>query len=340
MILESLSKREKNLVNILLVFVLIALIYWGFGRVLFPKYSVAAQEFEVKKTELEETLALIAMLPDLEEEYQQLKQDADRLKFPMNTEVRNGINYYYIGQHAVNNNVLITKVIPKPLNSDQAVLIIPFEIQVRGYYQDIVNFVKLVEQDMPNTTELLSLRIHPYVEGEETMGTIENQESSNEKESKATEKSEESEAKEDTASAAFTDYQDPVITGNNPEVAGVLNIVTYMVRSPENIQIAQESVLLGRIDAFTPTVNVPKEPVEGEESAVIIADTNSSLPETDAILEDKEDAPIKNAASSSPAKSASVEEPKTETGKEDKSSSPVQEVIVNETGDYSFPVRE
>lgn len=360
--LESLSKREKNLINILLAFILIALIYWGFGRVLFPKYAVVAHEIEGKKSELEETRALIAMLPNLEEEYLQLKEDADRLKIPMNTEVRNGINYYFIGQHAVDNNIIITQVNPKPLDSNQAVLKIPFEIRVRGYYQDIVNFIRLVEQDMPNTSELLSLQLHPYVEDEETKDTAKNQKTTNDnadKTSQGNKENVEKEEKKESKDTSPADYQDPVIVGNNPVVVGVLNIVTYMVRSPENLQLAQESIPLGRFDAFNPTVDVPANPVGTvgmEESETVVTDENLSAPEMDPIFDDSGDpfatksSILSAAAPSASAKPKGAAGPEIETEKEgktptapvnkEKASSPVPEVFVKETGDYSFPVRE
>ncbi|MGI6685049.1 MAG: hypothetical protein ACOX47_06170 [Bacillota bacterium] len=332
--LESLSQREKKLINLLLICVFIAIIYWGFGEILLPKYKVVKGEFEARKSELEITKALIERLPLLEAENKKLTEEADILREPLNKEVRSGINYYYIGKHAMANNVVITQVQPKPINSNQAVLKIPFDVMVKGNYQDILNFLNLVEHDMPNTTELLSLKLEPYVEGKTVTG---NETSGN---TGDTSKKQAMKEKQEEKATVMNPMKEPIIAGNNPEVTGVLRIVTYMVKTPKNFRLAQGITILGRFDAFTPTVDVSQATGEAMETVVPVlegdpdlegyADKNSPVP--DDIFKDAGKDFSENAADDNQGDGT-----RPSLGASNLS---VEQVIIEETGDYSFPLRK
>lgn len=323
--LESLSKREKNLVNLLLVCVLLASFYWGFGQILLPKYSVVKAEFEAKKIELEQTKALIARFSVIETENRKLAEEAEILKAPLNKAVQNGINYYYIGKHAAAHNVFITKILPKSIEDAKAILHIPFDIKVRGNYLDILSFLNLVENDMPNTTELLFLQLLPY--------TGEEEEDSKEKASGKQE--EKTDKKEEPAKETI---KDPVIAGNNPEVTCTLSLVTYMVKSPENLRLAQGITPLGRFDAFQPTVDVTKPPINEADTAVPVLEDDIFFEEDEnggSLVIDNIDF-----AAESDAETNDPNQNDDKSISEEESNSSVEEVIIKETGDYSFPVRE
>lgn len=159
--LDKLSARERNLLVVLLGVVLICIVYFGIGKYLYPQFRQVKENLNFKRQELMEVSSRISNLSMLEKENNELKIKLQNLTNSFNKEVRNGVNYYYIGKHAGENGVTVREMKPLPYEDNEEFIKIPLDLTVRGEYQQIIKFIELVEKDMPNTSEITSLEIYP-----------------------------------------------------------------------------------------------------------------------------------------------------------------------------------
>lgn len=330
--LEKLSTREKNLLLVLVGLLLGVAIYYGPVRYQIPKYRETRQQIAIHKREIQSVISKLQQLSKLEAKNGELKQELDVVKKPFETDIRNGTNYFFIGKHAVNNAVRITKTAPLSVQVKKLYLEMPLNIQVRGQYNKILQFVKLVEQDMPNTSELRHLAMK--CAGAQVSSP---------------------ESKDAAASTA------PVglVMGSNPDVEAELKIITYLSQSPKAARLAQEWPL-GRFDVFSPTVDVPGPINEKGETGIIPATPDNSTPKdgdtgagqpvfatqiptagTAPVMTAKE--PVVNGTvpvAKSPARPAAEEEKaKTAVDSGSPGAFPVKKAIVKSTGKYRFPSR-
>ena len=337
--LDKLSARERNLLVVLLGVVLICIVYFGIGKYLYPKFLQVKENLHLKKQELMEVSGRINQLSFLENENSELKIKLQDLTNSFNKEVRNGINYYYIGKHAGENGVTIREMKPLPYEDNKEYLKIPLELTVRGKYRQIIKFIELVEKDMPNTSEIISLEIYPAGTTRPALPKAE------EKVEKAEETEKEgslTESLKETAEKAVTSHLPPEMLqelsfvpdmiGEDPDVDAYMTLVTYAVKSPEIMELAGDKPL-GRLDAFTPAIDLPAaEPDmsgedlgDGGESGGF--DNTGGLGDMDDVIFPEE------SGTSSHGTSDVNESPGSSKGG-------VPGVIIKETGDYSFPVRE
>ncbi|MGI6712978.1 MAG: type 4a pilus biogenesis protein PilO [Bacillota bacterium] len=232
--LEKLFARIKNYWLILLVIMLSIAVCFTIIKYQIPKFVDIRKEFESAQKKLQLVKFTNNDIADLKAQNKDLKKRLDIVKLPYKNEMRNGINYYFIGQHAVDNFVFITEVLPHPLQDKNTYFEIPLDIKARGKFANIVKFIMAVEQDMPNTCELRTLVIKP----EDTHSTEKQQTSDQEK-----------------SNSLNTDLI--IARDQKPNVEATFCLVTYMIKSPEIITIAQLPPM-GRFDIFAPTIDVSK----------------------------------------------------------------------------------
>jgi Tfp pilus assembly protein PilO len=228
-VLEKLSKREKNLVFLLIGVALAALLYTVIIEHQLPYYRNAKENLELERRALDEGMESLRGAKDIEEKNKELVNKLAEVQQSFNKEVQSGINYYFIGKHAIDQHVIVTEVAPLPLGGGNNYITLPLNVKVRGLYENVLKYIQLVEQDMPNTSELRSLEMKP-VEGGENM------------------------------------------KGDLPLIEAGFNIVTYVTKSPQSLQLAQQFPL-GRFDIFAPLVDLPDPkvlPQEEESNSVIV----------------------------------------------------------------------
>ncbi|MEL7567496.1 MAG: type 4a pilus biogenesis protein PilO [Dehalobacterium sp.] len=351
--LEKMSARERSLLAILLGVILIAIIYFGFIKYLYPQYRQVKDDLNFKKESLIEVNSRINQLSYLEEKNSELNNRLKNLTNSFNKEVRNGINYYYVGKHAVDNSVVIRELIPEPFEDYDQYVKIPLKITVRGKYRNILNFIEQIENDMPNTSEIISLEIQPagwdkLVAGNNNEKVVENEKAAEEETDAETEKNTSNSIKDvvvnsltgrisnslsGTPDQGKEDVSSDlkILSNPDPDVDVYLTLVTYAVKSPEVMELAKEKPI-GRLDAFSPTVDIPvAEPeIPLEEDAV-----GDLFPgETDYNY------PGQTIAPPWPSNDPSDGPEDNDESKVENPSPTVPEVNIEKTGDYSFPVRQ
>lgn len=359
--LEKMSDRERSLLVLLLGMILIGIIYFGFVKYLYPNYSMVKDELNRKSESLTEINSRISQISIVEEKNSELKNRLQGLTISFNKEVRNGINYYYIGKHAVDNEVMIRELLPEPVEVFDQYLKIPLRITVRGKYRNILRYIEQIENEMPNTSEITLLEIRPagwgqlivvrekgtidedkkevMNETEETVGIVKT-------EAESGKKSTNNPIKDifvNSISKRLSDASGNTTEGKkgedavnlkifydvDPDVDVYLTLVTYAIKSPEFLMLAKEKPI-GRIDAFSPTIEITV-----DKHNLPIVDTTEELfpggtdyPESNPVI--APDRPKDNASN------------QTEAPKDHEVEKPVPivpEVIIKETGNYSFPIR-
>ena len=331
--LDNLSARERSLLVVLLGVVLICIVYFGIGKYLYPQFRQVKENLNFKRQELMEVSSRISNLSMLEKENNELKIKLQNLTNSFNKEVRNGVNYYYIGKHAGENGVTVREMKPLPYEDNEEFIKIPLDLTGRGEYRQIIKFIELVEKDMPNTSEITSLEIYPAGMPRPDLPKVEE----TEKAGSLTELLKETKEKAVTSSLPpevpeEASYVYGMLGEEDTNVDAYITLVTYAVKSPEIMELAAEKPL-GRLDAFTPAVDLPA------------ADTDVSGENLD---DGGDSGGFNNTGGSGkmddvffPEKSG-VRPPDAGDGIESPGSSKAgaPEVIIKETGDYSFPVRE
>jgi len=260
--LEKLSAREKNLLLVLLGVVMVAVFYFLVLKYQWPKFCEARQNLDLSKRQLQSTMDNLKKLPKLKALNEELTARMKKAEAPFIREITNGTNYYYIGKHALANSVTVAEVVPGTANESPIYLEIPLDIKVRGKYENILRFIALVEQDMPNTSELRTVVMKQAADA--GGGTVPEPET--------------------PAVQAVT--LKPV---QFPEVEANLKIVTFEIKnSPQKMNLAQLPPL-GRFDIFAPTVDVAKmapeipatSPLEtGDEAEAAVPASSVPVPET------------------------------------------------------------
>lgn len=236
---EKLSQREKYLLLFLLVLMIGVLIYYGFINYQLPKYRELRQHVEIKQQDLQIGQAKIEKLREVENRNKELQTKLDLVRKPLETDVRNGISFYFIGRHAAANQVSITEVLPGSVENKKIYLELPLDIKARGKYTDIQSFIKLIEQDMPSTCELRSMEMGPI---DKTVGMGNSTETSDGTVGKTN--------KADSGAQANT----IIVTEKNPDIEVKIKMIAFMTESPKTIEIAHQWPL-GRFDIFSPTVD-------------------------------------------------------------------------------------
>jgi len=350
-LLEKMSARERSLLVLLLGVILIAIIHFGFVKYLYPQYRQVKDELNIKRENLIEVNSRINQLSYLEEKNIELNNRLKNLTYSFNKEVRNGINYYYVGKYAVGNEVIIRELIPEPFEYYGQYIKIPLKITVRGKYRNILNFIEQIENDMPNTSEIISLEIQPagwdrLVAGNENETVTGNEKAAEEETDGETEKNTTNTIKDVivnsltrriTNSLGGTPVQgDETVSSNfkilsdsDPDVDAYLTLVTYAVNSPEIMELAKEKPI-GRLDAFSPTIDIPVVEPDIPPEEDVVGDLFPGG------MDFNNPGQIINPSWPSNNSSDDTEDNESEV----KPQSPtVPEVIIEETGDYSFPVR-
>lgn len=355
--LEKLSIRERNLLVVLLGVILMGIIYFGLVKYLYPQYRQVAEELNSRRQDLADINGRIAQLDLLENKNQELQGRLRNLTNSFNKEVRNGINYYFIGKHAVDNGVVIREIIPQPYEDYGQYIKIPLKLTVRGKYRDVLNYIEQVENDMPNTSEIISMRIQPagwdaFVEvqqegtGETTKEAVEE---ATEEPAEETEENTGQEKKESILSVVvnplskkITDPQTitpeqpqgeasplaKILASSDPDIDVKIVLITYAVKSPEIMELAKERPV-GRLDAFSPAVDIPvMEPVLPEDNEDNMEGV--LFPGADGMGDPWEGV---NTSGTIP----DIAEKEENQEREEPS---VPEVIIKKKGDYSFPERE
>ncbi|ATW24000.1 type 4a pilus biogenesis protein PilO [Candidatus Formimonas warabiya] len=329
--LEKLSIRERNLLAVLLVAILLGIVYFGLIKHLYPQYHQVTEELSIKRQRLIEISERVNLLSNLQSKNKELKNKLQTLTESFNKEVRNGVNYYWVGKHAVDNNVIISEIIPQSVIDKGQYLEIPLKITVRGQYPNVLKFIEQVEKEMPNTSEVRALDLHPV--GWEALAAADNKETAEKSEDNLAgqvsqvnsllKKAANPEKQQQNQSPQMSPLE-KLISDKNPDVTAKIDMVTYAVKSPEVIEIAKEKPL-GRWDAFSPTVDVP-----------VVEPTPPQEGETGEFPYDEGD--LGSLGEVSGGNSGTPDEG--DNAGEETEKPPVPEVITTETGDYSFPVRE
>lgn len=160
-LMPHLSKREKSL---LLILLLVLLIFVNYRYLLGPQI----ESYRTVKSELNKFRAQAAQKENIND-LMQSENDAveaasrriekAREKFSVN--MQDGSALFLLGQWAVKDNVIITSYQPGLVANKGAHLELPLEIGLRGNYQNILTLVKQVEE-MANLAEIRFLDIKSY----------------------------------------------------------------------------------------------------------------------------------------------------------------------------------
>ena len=156
--LDNLSAR-KEAFGCFAWCVLICIVYFGIGKYLYPQFRQVKENLNFKRQELMEVSSRISNLSMLEKENNELKIKLQNLTNSFNKEVRNGVNYYYIGKHAGENGVTVREMKPLPYEDNEEFIKIPLDLTVRGEYRQIIKFIGWWKRICPPVK--LRLEIYP-----------------------------------------------------------------------------------------------------------------------------------------------------------------------------------
>lgn len=247
--LGKLSVREKNLIIILFIVVLFGAVYFQFFKLLGPKYCALRNELRIKGHELESTKEMIYNFEQLKKENEVLKQRMTLAQTKYNNDITNGLSYYFIGKHAEEHLVTVMTLVPQPVEVKEKFLVIPVSISAQGKYQDIQRFIQALEEEMPNTTEILFLFMEPQGpdESKNQPEHVEGEVNINENRS--------------------------FVEGEDPDILVSLKLVTYLTRSSKSMELGEDWVL-GRGDAFSPMLNISDSAISTDNLNYEISDNN------------------------------------------------------------------
>ncbi|MBE3588254.1 MAG: type 4a pilus biogenesis protein PilO, partial [Thermoanaerobacteraceae bacterium] len=155
---------QKKTGTILILILLLAFIYAGYRFVLMPKI----QAYQITKTELNETRALISRLSagagTLEEEKKVLEKTQKRfleLNNRFNTDMQDGQFLVQFSRVTEKNRVLVLKFKPLAIVDRGHVLVLPVEIELKGLFPQVTVVIDYLE-NLPNFSELRNIQITSY----------------------------------------------------------------------------------------------------------------------------------------------------------------------------------
>lgn len=170
-ILLNLNPREKVLVSLLAVLILLT----GLYRLVLEKQITAYQENKTKLAEIRQQLAdAEEMLAGEKLQRQRAKEVEAKLasvRSSFNTQVQSGGALVDLSWQADQAGVVIEGVKPMPAVPKKEYLEIPFTLKISGQYNNIMEFVKILE-NLPNTSEIRRADFSP-VERDSSVNLVE-----------------------------------------------------------------------------------------------------------------------------------------------------------------------
>lgn len=317
--LDKLSVREKYLIVVLLGLVLFIIIYYGFFVILGSKYLEVREMLHSSRGKLAEVRVKIEKINRLEAENDQLLRKLEVVKQPFDKEIRNGLNYFFIGKHVQDTSVVVTEITPRPSRDRKMYWEIPLSISVKGKYLDILELIQLLEEDMPVAMEIQNLSMQP---DQDFLVTVsENNQIESDKSLKYSGDEKESEI-----------TVRPIVTDKNPDIRVTMELVTFLTKSPKAMAIV-EQWSLGNWNAFSPAVDITKTALELSSKEYFYHDSDEVFSSSEAAKEKNKTVTGVNSLSQPESKD------KTVSGKEPRVF-PAKEDSVENFDRYHFPEKQ
>lgn len=159
--LQKLSKREKIMLAVLVVLIMIVGFYKYLLTPQLEAYKEMTQRLDQAELELQNAKTFSKSGDKLNEQIRQNEERLSQLQSQFEAEVRDGAGLVKLAMQSLNDKVTLIGFKPLPVQDQKYYYEVPFRIKLRGDYVNVLGYFKNLEQQkaIPNVIEIRDLKI-------------------------------------------------------------------------------------------------------------------------------------------------------------------------------------
>ncbi|KKM10855.1 hypothetical protein SY88_11420 [Clostridiales bacterium PH28_bin88] len=150
----KLSAREKRLVSILIVLILVMVFYQFIWQVQYPRYTFLRGRLQTEAAKLDRARETASTLQDVQARRRETEARLAAVKLHFTTDLKGGTPVVEMSRRL--EGVELLGVYPKDIIEEDSYMVLPLDLKVRGTYVDILGFIQAMES-LPQAVSIQAL---------------------------------------------------------------------------------------------------------------------------------------------------------------------------------------
>lgn len=166
--LDRLTAREKKLIKIFLIIILIVSLYQFGYKFLWSNYKDIKNKIDFEKQSLESLQKIVDSTDAIKNELFKVQLELEKARDGKEVDIRSGVPWLQVGKLLRENALELTSFKPQPIEDKNFYLILPLQINVEGKHTEILHFINSLEQ-LSNVCHVENLIIKSGFEDSDNM---------------------------------------------------------------------------------------------------------------------------------------------------------------------------